>query len=240
MSEDSPGLRPERYIEINVGERSDAAAFLARALRQDEAAVVRLKQRSDGRIGLWVTTGFEVLATRSVVGSSRPDDLICDAAILRRDLESDAALIDPGFSMDSAWRGALPASSGFIQVDDVPVRAVVELSRRGAVLARNEGSAHGPATGLLDQVVLEVSPGDGYDEEKSKPVGVLLRSLFAVTAMGFVRDRNNHEITDASPLDSISEDEPVRVRASATWVRLDARFGSVYQRRADQFSVTVL
>ncbi|WP_040524765.1 hypothetical protein [Gordonia effusa] len=232
--------RPERFIEINADERVDAAAFLARALRQDEAAVVRLKGRTDGRIGLWVTTGFEVLATRSVVGSIRPDDLICDAATLRRDLESAAALINPGFSMDSAWRGALPATVGFAQVDDVPVRTVVELSRRGAVLARTEGSAHGPATGLLDQVVLEVSPGVGVDAPNSKSVGVQLRSLFALTAMGFVRDRDNREITDNSSLDSIAENEPVRVRASATWVRLDARFGSVYQRRADQFSVMVL
>ncbi|NMN99635.1 hypothetical protein HH308_00185 [Gordonia sp. TBRC 11910] len=226
---------PERFIAIPGDERADAAAFLARALRQDEAAVVRLKERADGRIGLWVSTGFEVLATRSVIGSCRPGDLVCDASSLRASLESAVTFIDPGFAMDSAWRGALPATSGFGHVDDVPVRAIVELSRRGAVLARTEGSGHGPATGLLDQVVLEVSAsGD------AESVGVQLRSLFALTAMGFVRDRDHREITDVSPLDAIAEREPLRVRASATWVRLDARFGSVYQRRADQFSVMVL
>lgn len=227
--------RPERFIEIAGDERADAAAFLARALRQDDAAAVRLKQRSDGRLGLWVTTGFEVLATRSVIGSCRPADLVCDAASVRASLDSGVALIDPGFALDSAWRGALPGTSGFAHVDDVPARTIVELSRRGAVLARTEGSGHGPATGLLDQAVLAVSTS-----EDAESVGVQLRSLFALTSMGFIRDRDNHEITDVSPVDAIAEREPVRVRASATWVRLDARFGSVYQRRTDQFSVMVL
>jgi hypothetical protein len=30
-----------------------------------------------------------------------------------------------------------------------------------------------------------------------------------------------------------AEDEPVRVRAVPAWLRLDARFGSVYRRRTD-------
>lgn len=230
------GGRPERFIEIAVDERPDAAAFFARAARQDAAAVVRLKQRADGRLGLWVATGFDVLATRSVIGSCRPDDLVCDAGFLRTALNDGAPLIDPGFSMDSAWRGALPPTAGFTQVDDVPARTVVELARRGATLARTEGSGHGPATGLLDQVVVELANAAGSD---AKLIGVQMRSLFALTAMGFVRDRDHREITDASAIDSIAESEPVRVRASATWVRLDARFGSIYQRRADQFAVLV-
>lgn len=65
--------------------------------------------------------------------------------------------LEPGFSLDSAWRGALPPESGYVHLDDVPARTIVELSRDGAHLARTQGSAHGPATGLLDQDVLEVS-----------------------------------------------------------------------------------
>ncbi len=236
MVSDAEVARPERYIEIpDAAERGDAATFLARARRQDAAAVIRVSARGDGRLGLWLSTGFDVLATRSVVGTCRPSDLVCDAAGLGDSLGSGAAVIDPGFSMDSAWRGALPNSTGFVQIEDVPARTVVDLARRGAVLARDEGSGHGPATGLLDQVVLEVS-----DESTSESVGVLLRSLFALTAMGFIRDRNHREVTDSSPLDAIAESEPVRVRANRTWIRLDARFGSVYQRRAQEFSVTVL
>ncbi|NED66053.1 hypothetical protein G3I15_34525, partial [Streptomyces sp. SID10244] len=76
------------------------------------------------------------------------------------------------------------------QLDDVPARTVVELSRGGAHLARTEGSAHGPATGLLDQDVLDVTSRDG-----ERRASVSMRSLFAVTAMGFIRDADGHEIT---------------------------------------------
>jgi len=112
---------------------------------------------------------------------------------------------------------------------------VVELAREGARLAREEGSNFGPATGLLDQGVLDVSSADG-----ALNAAVSLRSLFALTAMGFVRDSDGHEITEASPLDAIGATEPVRVRISAAWIRIDARYGSVYQRRHRDLDVTVL
>lgn len=235
---DSPvsDSRPERFVDVDAGERRDAAAFLARALRQDAAAVVRVDRRSDGRIGLWVNTGFEVLATRSVVGECRPDDLVCDAAALRSALAESHGPIDPGFGYDSAWRGALPAAGQLRHVDDVPARRVVELARAGAGLAAGEGSGHGPATSLLDQPVLRVQSADHPSDE----VSVALRSLFALTSMGFVRDRDHREVTDSSPVSAIAETEPVRVRASPTWVRLDARFGSVYQRRSEALGLTVL
>ena len=47
-----------------------------------------------------------------------------------------------------------------------------------------------------------------------------------------MRDGSGHEITADSPISAIAADEPVRVRVSSSWVRVDARFGSVYQRRA--------
>ncbi|MFW0796423.1 hypothetical protein AAFP30_21610 [Gordonia sp. CPCC 205515] len=220
---------PERHVTVaGPGDRSDAIAFLGRALRGDSTAVVRIKARPDGLLGLWVNTGFDVLAGRSVFGAVAPDDLVCDATALRSVLSSaepDTA-VDPGFSFDSAWRGALPPSTGFAHVDDVPARTVVELSRGGAHLARTEGSAHGPATGLLDQDVLAVSS----DDEQVR-AAVTMRALFALTAMGFIRDADGHEITETSSTELIAETEPVRIRVSPTWIRIDARYGSVYQRR---------
>ncbi|MXP22556.1 hypothetical protein GIY30_14520 [Gordonia sp. HNM0687] len=226
---------PERHITLaGVADRADAVAFLGRALRLDDAAVVRLAARSDGLIGLWVTTGFDVLAARSVFGRQRPGDIVCDAASLRTSLlaASPGDQVDPGFAMESAWRGALPATGGFTQLDDVPARTVVELSRGGAHLARNEGSAHGPATGLLDQDVLEVSAADS-----ERRASVSMRSLFALTAMGFIRDAQGGEVTETSPIDLIDAAEPVRIRLSGAWIRIDARFGSVFQRR-ERLSMT--
>lgn len=231
----------ERYIALRgASDRADTLAWLTRAIRLDDAAVVRVSRRSDGMIGLWAHTGFEVLATRAVFGEMAPGDIVCDAAGLRSALaaqltDSTPDPVDPGMPLDSAWKGALPIRGGYQHLDDVPARTVVELSRDGARLARTEGSAHGPATGLLDQDVLDVASADGRLQ-----ASVTMRSLFALTAMGFIRDRDAREVTETSPIDAIDADEPVRVRLSAAWIRIDARYGAVYQRRHRDLDVSVL
>lgn len=206
-------------------DRSDLAAFVARARRADEAGVLRIHERPDARVGLWVRTGFDVLATRSVFGSVNPNDVVADAAVMAASLSAGDEVIEIGTMPTIAWQGALPGAAGFVHVDDVPARDVVELARRGAEVARDESGALGMASSLLDQKVLTVN-GGGED------VDVTMRAVFALTSMGFVRDANGHEITGDSPIEQIARDEPVRVRASAAWLRLDARFGSVYQRRS--------
>lgn len=226
----------ERFISVSGVDRNDTIAFLAHAIRLDDAAVVRVTARPDGLIALWTRTGFDVLATRSVVGTMAPADLVCDATMLHAVLGSPASgPADPGFAMDSAWRGALPPGTGFTHVDDVPARSVVELSRDGARLARSEGSAHGPATGLLDQDVLTVSADDD-----SVRANITMRSVFALTGMGFIRDAEGRAVTETSDAEKIDPAEPVRIRLSASWIRIDARYGSVYQRRHRDLSVTVL
>lgn len=195
--------------------RSDLAVFVDRALRLDEAAVVRLRARSDGLVSAWVATGLDVLAGRVVAGRVSPDDFCCGANELARGLrDADASGdVDTGYPMDSAWRGVLPPDTGFTHLDDVPAAVLTELAERGAGLAKEHGSAHGPPASLLDQDVLQVSSGD-------VTAGVPMRCVFALTAMGFVPDPP-------------SEDEIVRVRLSPTWLRIDARYGSVYRRRGD-------
>lgn len=213
------GLAPYRDSD-----RSDVAAFVARARRADDAGVLRLHERDDARVGLWVRTGFDVLATRSVFGTVTPNDVVADAAAMAASMDAGDDVIDIGSMPTIAWQGALPGSAGFAHVDDVPARDVIDLARRGADVARDESGAMGMASSLLDQKVLSVTgSGDTVD--------VSMRAVFAMTSMGFVRDAAGREITGDSPIDAIAPDEPVRVRASASWLRLDARYGSVYQRR---------
>ncbi|WP_328358445.1 hypothetical protein OG976_04505 [Mycobacterium sp. NBC_00419] len=196
-------------------QRNDLAAFVERALRLDEAAVVRLRRRGDGYLASWVGTGLDVLAVRVVAGELSPADLSCGADALARGLRGadTSGHIDTGFPMDSAWRGVLPPETGFAHLDDVPAAVLIELARRGAELARDQGSAHGPPASLLDQDVLQVSSGDVV-------AGVPMRCVFALTAMGFVPE-------------SPSSEEIVRVRVLPAWLRIDARFGSVFRRRGD-------
>lgn len=51
------GTTPERWLQIpDPADRADLVAFLTRAVRLDEAAVVRLRQRRDGLLSAWVNT----------------------------------------------------------------------------------------------------------------------------------------------------------------------------------------
>ncbi|MGH3967516.1 MAG: hypothetical protein ACRDTV_05205 [Mycobacterium sp.] len=199
-----------------AAQRADLAAFVERALRLDDAAVIRLRARSGGLLSAWLATNLDVLASRVVAGDLRPDDLSVGAGELARGLvEMDSSgYVDPGFPMDSAWRGALPPESGFAHLDDVPARLMLDLAQRGGQLAKEHGSAHGPPVSLLDQEVLRVSSAD-------ISVGVPMRCVFALTAMGFLPQ---------SP-QAVDGDEMVRVRILPAWLRIDARFGSVYRRR---------
>ena len=202
--------------ESRAAHRADLATFVDHAVRLDDAAVIRLRARSAGLLTAWVATGFDVLASRVVVGKLRPGDLSVGANDLARGLSAmDASgYVDPGFSMDAAWRGALPPESGFTHLDDIPAELMLDLAQRGARLAKEHSSSHGPPVSLLDQEVIRVSSGD-------VSVGLPMRCVFALTAMGFLPQ---------SP-ETIDVDEMIRVRILPAWLRVDARFGSVYRRR---------
>lgn len=160
-------------------QRRDLAVFAERVLRLDEAAVIRLRARADGLVGAWAVTGFDVLAVRVVAGALHPPDFTCGAGELRRGLESadEAGWVDPGYPMDSAWRGALPPEAGFVHLDDVPADVLADLARQGADLAREHAGPHGPPASLLDGEVLTVSSG-------AQSVAVPMRCVLALTAMG--------------------------------------------------------
>jgi hypothetical protein len=204
--------------ESVAAHRADLAAFAERAARLDAATVVRLRTRSPGEITAWASTGLDVLASRVVAGIVRPDDLSVGADELARGLAAvdSTGYVNPGFPMDSAWRGALPPDTGFAHLDDVPARLMLDLAQRGGQLAKEHSSAQGPPVSLLDQEVIQVSSAEGS-------VGVPMRCVFALTAMGFLPQSS----------EAVDADEIVRVRVLPAWLRIDARFGSVYRRRGD-------
>jgi hypothetical protein len=215
------GDEAERGIWLrNAAHRADLATFVDHALRLDEAAVIRVRARSAGQLTAWVATGFDVLASRVVAGKVRPDDMSVGADALARGLSRMGAsgYVDPGMPMDSAWRGALPPESGFTHLDDVPARVIVDLAASGARLAKEHSSPHGPPVSLLDQEVIRVSSAD-------VSVGLPMRCVFALTAMGFLPQ--SPEGADEAD----GAQEIIRVRILPTWLRVDARFGSVYRRR---------
>lgn len=226
MTSTEHGVWPDRGVWLDDdAQREDLSVFAERARRLDEAAVVRLRERPGGMIAAWVATGFDVLASKVVRGRVRPTDLCAGADVLLSgltDMDSDG-YVNPGFGMESAWRGVLPPDAGFMHLDDVPARVLLDLAASGLTLAKDHSSAHGPPASLLDQEVVAVKVG-GHS------VGIPMRCVFALTAMGFLPQ--SHTAADFAA-QSVSAEEVVRVRVTPTWLRIDARFGAVSQRRGD-------
>ncbi len=177
----------------------------------------------------WVATGFDVLASRVVAGRVRPADL--SAAPTRSPGAwarwTAAVTSTPAFRWTRRGAACLPPDTGFAHIDDVPARVVLDLAQRGVALAKEHGSAHGPPASLLDQEVLAVSSAHG-------DVDIPMRCVFALTAMGFL-PQSSAASEQGMGLDpgTVAADEIVRVRALPAWLRIDARFGSVYRRRGD-------
>ncbi|WP_156757801.1 hypothetical protein [Actinokineospora pegani] len=193
------------------GERNDLGAFVARAVRLDQQAVVRLRAREGGLVDAWVSTPFDVLATRTARADLTPGDLtvsgnelLAALAVVRGDR------LDPGHPQDMLWLSALPPTKHWQRVDQLPAKMVSDLADKGIALAKdNVGPTGNPPASLLDQTVLTVT-GEGMT------VKVPLRCLFALSGMGFLAD---------------DEDETIKVTATDSWMRLDARYGAVVRRR---------
>ncbi|MBV9847690.1 MAG: hypothetical protein JOZ47_21840 [Kutzneria sp.] len=205
-------------VFTDPAERDDLGAFVAKAVRLDAQGLVRLRARDAHAVDAWVSTPFDVLATRTVSGGVTPHDisvagseLLAGLAVLRGDR------IDPGVAKDLLWRSPLPPSTGWLPVDELPVDVVTELADRGVALAReNVGPQGTPPASLLDQTVLTVS-GGGLD------VKIPLRCLFALSGMGFLGGGTDSGGTETRDV--------VRVTATDSWLRIDARYGAVVRRR---------
>lgn len=208
---------PELYVP-DADDRDDLGAFVARSVRLDQQSVVRLRGRRAADdvdlVDAWVATPFDVLATRTVRGQVRPNDVTVSGNELLAALAIvGGEKLDPGPAMDLMWQGPLPPAQGWLVVDELPVQVVSDLADRGVEVARQNPGPRGSApTSLLDQHVLTVS-GAGLD------VKVPMRCLFALSGMGFLT-------SEGSP-----DDETVRVTATDSWLRLDARYGAVIRRR---------
>jgi hypothetical protein len=195
----------------DADERGDLGSFVGRVVRLDQAATVRLCA-AGGTVTAWATTPFEVLATRTVHGTLDPEDVTAPAAVLLTALSIErAATIDTGAG--GLWPGQLPPAEGWKPVDDVPAAELEALTERGLAVARENAGPMGPPASLLDQTVLTVTDASGGPATVKVP----LRCLFALSGMGF--------------LGSGSADDTVRVSATGSWMRLDARYGAVVRRR---------
>lgn len=112
-------------------------------------------------------------------------------------------------AMDAGWgMGALPPTTGFELLDEIPADVVQRLSDQGRALARQFSGPLGPPQSLMDQAVITVND----DTE------IPMRLVFTLTALGLIPGM---DAPAAIP-------RHLRVSRNSRWVRVDAPFGSAY------------
>jgi hypothetical protein len=199
----------------------DAGAFLARVVRLDRAAPVRLRS-AGARTELWARLPWEVLVTREVEGPG-PGDVTVSAASLLTNLSKDEAALPA--ARDADWRWPLPPPGGAV----VEAVATAELSRLASAAAGTlrevTGGGLGRAVGqrmvrdaLLDHVALVITPAE------EEPIEVPQRLVQAASQMGFL-----------GPPDVDAPDS--RVYLAGRWVGLSAPYGVAWLQRVNKLTV---
>jgi len=189
-------------------------ALVTRAVGLDAGASVRLRQLTDDVVDVFVTTPFEVVASRRVQGVVSRDGAVVSAATLAEQLKEheSSGTLDLGPARDPSWPGALPPATGYSVVDTLPVTVVRELSDKGQQLTRQFSGPMGPPSSLLNQTVVTV-------EGQGATVEIPMRMIFACTNLGLIPGF-------LAPMDVPRH---LRVAQLGRWVRLDAPFGSIYR-----------
>jgi hypothetical protein len=202
---------------LRLGAVADAGAFLARVVRLDPQALVRLRPYGEDSVALWTWLNVGVLAVRVVPGTG-PVDAVVPASGLLDGLASDVALPP---RRDAEWRGPLPGT-GFRRLDVLPPEVVERLAVAGertfreAVAAgagRSRSGARALTEAVLDHVAVAVTgPGD-------EAADVPQRAVQTLVSLGFLGP------------------DPVAVDVTAAWLRLAGTYGAVHLRRGAELGV---
>lgn len=199
----------DEFLRVDAG-APGLRALVARAVGLDASASARFRQLDETSVDVFVTTPFEVVATRRISGRASRDGAVVAATDLLTALENDVEEVGP--ARDPNWPGALPPATGFQLLDTLPVTVVRELADKGRELARQFSGPLGPPASLLNQTVITVTH-EGRNAE------IPMRMIFTCTSLGLIPGF-------AAP---IEVPRHLRVSAVGRWVRVDAPFGSVYR-----------
>ncbi|HEU0239982.1 MAG TPA: hypothetical protein VFR11_12020 [Micromonosporaceae bacterium] len=218
-----------------IGRPADVEAFLARLVRLDPVALVRLRVGAT-QTTLWGRVPWDVLVSRTLVGLSSadgepPDGEPPDGELSDGDFVVRASdwLTAPATSdvrtltrRDAGWRTALPPLRREV-LEEVPGDELRGLGVAAAdtLRATEAGGVGGRAVGaravrdaLLDHIAIVVSAGP-------RRVEVPQRLVQAVVRMGFA-----------------AADEPVRVLAAGQWIGLAAAYGTAWWRPSTGLGLT--
>jgi hypothetical protein len=186
----------------------DAGAFLARVCRLDPAALVRLRPRAPGRVGLWARLPFEVLVTREVM-SPVDSDVTVRAADLLEGLTGDGATLPA--RRDSSWLWPVPPGPGQI-IEHLPGAEVVRISAAAAGTMREATAARRVGERVLRDALLDHVP-------------------IVVEAAGRRYEISQRLVQAAVRMDFVGADSLVAVRVSGAWTGLAGEWGSAWHAR---------
>ncbi|MEO3779744.1 hypothetical protein ABGB16_23465 [Micromonospora sp. B11E3] len=227
---------------------ADAGAFLARLVRLDPAALVRLRPAArpgapadaDGRTALWGRLPWGVLAVRTVAGAGCGDATVAAAELLSGLAAGGDALPT---RRDAQWRWPLPPAVSRA-VETVPAGELWRIAEAAAGTLR-EAAAHGVAgravgqralrDALLDHVAVVVTPED----PPGPPVEVAQRLVQGLVRMGFL-GRPGGGPGAAAPRRAGVVAGDVQVRVAGRWVGLVGPYGAVWSQKAADLVVTAL
>lgn len=211
-------------------ETTDAAAFLARLVRLDPAAVVRLRTGPRDRTTMWARLPWSALVSRTVAGPGAGDATVT-AADLLTELERGGDRLP--HRRDTDWRWPLPPSRGIRVVERVPAADLLRIAASAATALRSastEGVA-GRAVGerqlrdaLLDHVAIEVTAEGGGPQAR---VEVPQRLVQAMVRMGFLGRPDP------------GTDDQVLVRTAGRWVGLSGAYGSAWLPQGSQLAIHI-
>jgi hypothetical protein len=205
---------------LTLSDPADAGAYLARLVRLDPAAPVRLRATGTCGLALWAPLPFGPLVTRGVRGTVPVPDVTVSARELLDALAPDAFALPP--VRDADWRWPLPPAASRT-VERLPaaevrrVGAAAADALREAVATGVRGRAVGERVlrdALLDHVPIVVT---GPDRER---IDVPQRLVQAVVRMGFA-----------------GSEVPVEVRCAGAWTGLAAGYGTAWYHPAGALSV---
>ncbi|WP_231626688.1 hypothetical protein [Streptomyces apocyni] len=219
---------PERLEFADAGEAADVAAFLARLLRYDKAAAVRLQAGGGALAVFGRPPSFEVLAIRTArLGRPRELDVTVSAGELLESVdESVGTALVPEAVTGPPWAGVLPPRAGWQRLPGLPAADEVRRLVAEAVAAFRVRTEELPpdkrTRSELDRIGSEVW---------SRPVGdtdLPVRAAHAAQALGFLRP----PVADGpvAPLDLLG---------AGAWLRLRTPYGSIALRRAGLGALSV-
>ncbi|WP_434971501.1 hypothetical protein [Micromonospora peucetia] len=214
-----------------IADAADAEAFLARLVRLDRDAPVRLRSAGEtGRTALWGRLPWGVLVVRTVAGDG-PGDATVPAGELLAELAGGGGALPA--RRDERWRWPLPPTASR-RVETLPGGELRRIAAAAAGALR-DASTHGVAgravgqralrDALLDHVPVVVTP----DDPPGEPVEVTQRMVQGLVRMGFLGAAEGSA-------EAVGGGD-VQVRLVGRWVGLVGPYGAIWLQKATDLAV---